>query len=140
MWWFKSIFSFKIALPLSSFKTITRGYSSFLISKIIASNTLSEEDKKYPHFFIHYEREKALYSMAAPVYPDFAPEVAVLDGGEYSGGLDWLHLDKTNLKYLCLDDTNTHKNREVIRALDSQWRLLSKGEDRNGWAIYSKNP
>lgn len=99
-------------------------------------STISNEDKNCPHFFIHYEREKALYSMASPVYPEFAPEVAVLDGGEYSGGLDWIHLDKSNLKYLCLDDTNTHKNREVIAHLDSNWKLLSSGNDRNGWAIF----
>lgn len=100
---------------------------------------LTADDKNCQHFFIHYEREKALYQSTTPIYPEFAPEVAVLDGGEYSGYLDWLHLDKSNLKYLCLDDTNTNKNRSVIKELEpEQWKLVKEGLDRNGWAIYEK--
>lgn len=103
-------------------------------------STLSSDDRNCPHFFIHYEREKALYESASSVCPDFAPEVAVLDGGEYSGILDWFYLDKSNLQYLCLDDTHTFKNREVIKKLDPKWRLLTSGNDRNGWAIYKNGP
>lgn len=97
---------------------------------------LGEQEQQNAHFFIHYDRERALYETTIPFCPPFSPEVAVLDGGEYSGYLDWLHLDKSNLKYLCLDDTNVTKNRKVISELGSEWKCIASGNDRCGWAIY----
>ena len=68
------------------------------------------------------------------------PEVVVLDGGEYSGYLDWLHLPKSDIRYLCLDDTNATKNKKVISELmgGSEWNCISQGSDRNGWAIFKR--
>jgi len=99
---------------------------------------LEVSDRTSPHFFIHYDRERSLYNTASPFIPDFSPEVAVLDGGEYSGYLDWVNLDKSNLLYLCLDDTNTTKNKKVIEDLGSAWKYITGGDDRNGWAIYRR--
>jgi hypothetical protein len=99
---------------------------------------LSNDDKNTPHYFINFEREKALYEKATPVVPAVAPQVAVLDGGEYSGGLDWLHLDKSNLQYLCLDDTGTFKNSAVVKGLGEQWTCIASGTDRLGWAIFKR--
>ncbi len=100
---------------------------------------LGEQEQTTPHFFIHYDRERNLYAEATPVVPPFAPQVAVLDGGEYSGYLDWIHLDKSELQILCLDDTNTTKNKKVIQELGEEWTCCVKGDDRNGWAIYKRS-
>ena len=97
------------------------------------------EDSK--HFILHYEREKALYNEAKGFKPPVAPEVALLDGGEYSGSLDWLHLDKSNLKWLLLDDTNVTKNISLVKQLKgaSDWRLVREEPgDRNGWAAFER--
>ena len=91
------------------------------------------------HFILHYEREKALYTEAKGFKPPVKPEVALLDGGEYSGSLDWIHLDKSNLKWLLLDDTNVTKNKNLVKELkeSSEWKLVrEETDDRNGWAVF----
>ena len=99
---------------------------------------LPEEEKNTGHFILYYEQELNLYHTSDQVIPSFAPQVAVLDGGEYSGGLDWEHLDKSNLQYLCLDDAGTYKNKAVLASLGPSWTLVARGDDRNGWAIYKR--
>jgi hypothetical protein len=97
------------------------------------------EDSK--HFILHYEREKALYTEAKGFKPPVKPEVALLDGGEYSGSLDWIHLDKSNLKWLLLDDTNVTKNSNLVKELKeaSEWKLVREEiTDRNGWAVFQR--
>ena len=69
------------------------------------------------------------------------PEVALLDGGEYSGSLDWIHLDKSKLKWLLLDDTNVTKNSNLVKELkaSSDWVLRREETgDRNGWAAFER--
>ncbi len=99
---------------------------------------LPDDEKKTGHFTLYYEQELNLYHTSDQVIPSFAPQVAVLDGGEYSGGLDWEHLDKSDLQYLCLDDANSYKNAAVQTGLGSAWVLVARGDDRNGWAIYKR--
>ena len=93
------------------------------------------------HYFLHYEREKALYTEAKGFIPPVKPVVALLDGGEYSGFLDWIHLDKSKLKWLLLDDTNVTKNKNLVSELkaNSDW-VLRRDEtgDRNGWAAFER--
>ena len=92
------------------------------------------------HFYIHYEREKALYEEAYKFVPESAPDVVVLDGGEYSGYFDWLHVDKSALKYVFLDDTHTFKNAKIVEELtgDARWSCMARGSDRNGWAVFCR--
>lgn len=99
---------------------------------------LGTAEQQNLHYFIHYDRERALYENAEPFLPPFFPQVALLDGGEYSGYLDWLHLQKSDLQYLCLDDTHVTKNKKVISELGSEWECMVSGNDRNGWAIYRR--
>lgn len=113
-------------------------YSMTPAASFPSPSDLGEAEQKQPHFFLHYDRERALYADAFPFLPPFMPEVAVLDGGEYSGYLDWLHLPKSDLRYLCLDDANTTKNKKVISELGSEWNCIARGNDRNGWAIYKR--
>jgi hypothetical protein len=70
------------------------------------------------------------------------PEVAILDGGEYSGYLDWINLPKQNLQYVILDDINCLKNKRVFEELSSSsdWTPFKVNtKERNGFAIFRKN-
>lgn len=100
---------------------------------------LKDEDKG-PHFFIHYEREKTLWEKSSGFQIPFSPHVVVLDGGEYTGYIDWLNIDKTQLQYVILDDVNIYKNNRVLLELlnDSTWKCVNTNKDRNGWAIFNK--
>jgi hypothetical protein len=90
------------------------------------------------HYLINFERERILFQITEPYVPDGPIEVAVLDGGEYSGYNDWLQLPKEHLKWICLDDAMTTKSRRIVTELDTnrEWIRVAHGEDRNGWAIY----
>jgi hypothetical protein len=98
------------------------------------------EEKKSAHYMLHFEREKTLWNLARGVSLPFSPDAVVLDGGEYSGYLDWLSIDKTNLKLIFLDDTNCYKNKKVVEELDtnSEWNCVKKSSERNGFAVYEK--
>jgi hypothetical protein len=98
-----------------------------------------EIDIKESHFILYYEREKALFNKAEGVIPRFKPQVVVLDGGEYSGYNDWLQLDKSELQWICLDDANTFKSKQIIDELKgmNEWKCVEMHPDeRNGWAVY----
>ena len=90
------------------------------------------------HYLIHFERERYLFHTTEPYVPVGPIEVALLDGGEYSGYNDWLQLPKEHLKWICLDDAHTTKSRRVVTELDASgnWICVARGDDRNGWAIY----
>jgi len=90
------------------------------------------------HYLIHYERERALFNSTEPYTPEGPIEVALLDGGEYSGYNDWLQLPKEHLKWVCLDDAMTTKSRRIVAELseNGEWVCEARGQDRNGWAIY----
>jgi hypothetical protein len=113
-----------------------------LISPIKAEfpsiNTFSKHEQQQPHFIIHYDRERGLYESASGYVPPFAPQAVILDGGEYSGYFDWLHLDKSRLQWIFLDDTSIYKNKRVLNELleDSNWKCLVNSTQRNGWALF----
>ena len=120
---------------------------TFLNNKLDSKNLefpseedISEEDKKSPHYIIHFDREKTLWNLAKGISLPFSPHAILLDGGEYSGYLDWLSIDKTNLKLIFLDDTNCYKNTKVVEELDknSEWNCIKKSSERNGFAVYLK--
>lgn len=101
---------------------------------------LPNDEVTCAHFLLHYRRERALYEAACGYLPVFSPQVALLDGGEYSGRFDWLHLDKTDLEWVFLDDTHTLKHSRICKELnaDPSWTLVESGKDRNGWAVFQK--
>jgi hypothetical protein len=110
-----------------------------LISDIdLAFPDINTSDQFSEHFYLHYEREKGLYTLAEGFKPPRSPQVAMLDGGEYSGILDWKHLDKSQLQWLILDDVDTVKNKTVVEELmkDTRWILVEKSSERNGWAAF----
>jgi hypothetical protein len=95
-------------------------------------------DEQKEHFVLYYERERALFHASQGYRPQFSPEVALLDGGEYSGYNDWLQLDKSALQWICIDDTSALKSRKIVEILkaDSQWLCMYDSDERYGWAVF----
>lgn len=102
---------------------------------------IPEQDKQSKHFEMYYDYERTFWERAPCfTYPQL-PEVAILDGGEYSGYLDWINLPKDNLKYVVLDDINCLKNKQVFQELstDDTWQPFKVNtQERNGFAIFRK--
>ncbi len=102
---------------------------------------IPEEDKQSKHYEMYYDYERTFWERAPCfTYPQL-PEVAILDGGEYSGYLDWINLPKDNLKYVVLDDINCLKNKQVFQELstDDTWQPFKVNtQERNGFAIFRK--
>ena len=93
------------------------------------------------HFFLYFESEKYLYERAEQIPLPFAPEAAVLDGGEYTGQYDWESLDKSKLQWVFLDDINTFKNKKLFTFLrnSESWTLYKEDTaEGNGWAVFHK--
>lgn len=93
------------------------------------------------HYRINYETDMVLWNeaLANPIELPFEPEAAVLDGGEYTGYVDWHYLPKDKLKCVFLDDTNVLKNEKVRKELleSPEWTLLKENtSDRNGWSVF----
>jgi hypothetical protein len=93
------------------------------------------------HYRINYETDMVLCNeaLANPIELPFEPEAAVLDGGEYTGYVDWHYLPKHKLKCVFLDDTNVLKNEKVRKELleSPEWTLLDESTtDRNGWSVF----
>jgi hypothetical protein len=94
------------------------------------------------HYRLHYETDMALWSAAETLEFKNEPEAVVLDGGEYTGYVDWLFLPKGSLKYVFLDDSGILKNQKVRAELlaSSEWTLLEEDlKDRNGWSAFVRN-
>ena len=94
------------------------------------------------HYKLHYETDMALWKAAETLVFPFEPEAVVLDGGEYTGYIDWLFLPKGSLKYVFLDDSAITKNAKVRQELleNPEWTLLQENlKDRNGWSVFTKN-
>lgn len=106
--------------------------------KFPTPSELTKDELNSPHYIIHYESEKWLWENSSGYIPSFSPQVVVLDGGEYSGYNDWLHLDKSRLEWIFLDDTNVLKNKLVKSELlsDSKWECTYENDERNGVAIF----
>lgn len=94
------------------------------------------------HYRLHYETDMALWSTADTLQFKNEPEAVVLDGGEYTGYVDWVFVPKGSLKYVFLDDSAILKNQKVRAELlaSSEWTLLEEDlKDRNGWSAFIKN-
>lgn len=70
---------------------------------------------------------------------EIAPEVVILDGGEYLTYFEFQKL-KQFAKVFILDDTLVAKCKRVDKELsaDPDWNLVASGTDRHGWAIYER--
>ncbi len=67
-------------------------------------------------------------------------DVAILDGGEFSGWADYCAI-KDSAKYIVIDDTKTRKNRRVRESLLSNPEFLTVFDeqgDRYGWCIFER--
>jgi hypothetical protein len=99
----------------------------------------ASEKKLGNHYELYYEKEKILYETCAQVTPTFNPQVVILDGGEFSGMMDWKGVPKEELEYVILDDINCFKNRAVYKEIltTPHWELFKENHsERNGWAIF----
>lgn len=93
------------------------------------------------HYYMFYDYERHFWNLAPPFSFPSHPELAVLDGGEYTGELDWAHLPKDNLKWVFLDDICCMKNKKVYEGLlaDRKWSMVKVDlDDRNGYAIFRR--
>jgi hypothetical protein len=92
------------------------------------------------HFNLHYEQDcKDLE--AAPIVELVARiDMVILGGGEFCGAADFKRAALLNPKVIALDDIRVMKNRENYERLlaDSEWELVARGKDRNGWAIFRR--
>jgi hypothetical protein len=94
------------------------------------------------HYRLHYETDMALWSTAETLVFNKEPEAVILDGGEYTGYVDWVFVPKGSLKYVFLDDSAILKNQKVRAELlaSSEWTLLDEDlTDRNGWSAFIRN-
>jgi predicted O-methyltransferase YrrM len=67
-----------------------------------------------------------------------AIDLLLLDGGVEESFREFEALAPSS-RVIALDDTNDVKNREAVAELKRlQWRLLSEGSDRNGWAVFER--
>jgi hypothetical protein len=100
------------------------------------------EEQTNRHFELHYDYEKTFWDRAPCFkYPEL-PEVAILDGGEYTGSMDWMNLPKESLQWIVLDDINCMKNKVVYQEILSmpEWSCITVNtKERNGFAIFRKN-
>jgi hypothetical protein len=99
-------------------------------------------DPSDSHYILYYETEYEIWKNGKPVQLPYRPDAVVLDGGEYSGYIDWLAIPKENLRVVFLDDVACVKNKRVREEIlaNPAWRLLLENlTDRNGWSIFVKN-
>jgi hypothetical protein len=98
-----------------------------------------------PYFVEHYIPEKKILETSKVINIDNINniDVIILDGGEYSTEEDFNILLKKNPKFICLDDVNVYKCKNIRSFLleNSNWSLYKENLDqRNGWSIFiSKN-
>jgi hypothetical protein len=66
-------------------------------------------------------------------------DMIILDGGEYTTEGDFDVLIKKKPKYICLDDVNVYKCKNIRQLLlnDSNWKLYNENlNQRHGWSIF----
>lgn len=92
------------------------------------------------HFDLYYEEERRVTTEAPELKLSGVIDFVVLDGGEFSGRWDFEVALALDPKVIALDDINVMKNSYAYNYLlldRSKWELHSKGNDRNGWAIFT---
>lgn len=116
-----------------------------LHNKIADINELNQiYNNNIPYYFEHYIPEKKLLETSKIINIDKINDidVIVIDGGEYSSQEDFNILKNKNPKFICLDDVNVYKCKNIRKSLlnDIEWELYTENlEERNGWSIFVSN-
>jgi hypothetical protein len=107
----------------------------------VESEIPESEKGEGSHFFLNYEREKAIFQAAPQIAPPFVADAVILDGGEYTGRFDWEGLEKSLLSYVFLDDVGIYKHKPIYETLlkSPEWKLYREDkEELNGWAVFQR--
>jgi hypothetical protein len=108
----------------------------------------NELDKLYnnniPYYNEHYIPEKNILETSKIINIDNIDniDVIILDGGEYSSQEDFNILVNKNPKFICLDDVNVYKCKNIRQTLldNNDWILYKENlNQRNGWSIFVYN-
>jgi hypothetical protein len=108
----------------------------------------AEEVKAHPlfedvevHYNIHFEQDCKDLDAAPIVELPAKMDMVILDGGEFCGAADFRRASLLYPKVIALDDIRVMKNRETYEKLlaDSEWEVVARGKDRNGWAIFRRD-
>lgn len=96
-----------------------------------------------PYYNEHYVPEKhmAENSPILDVENITDVDVIILDGGEYTSEEDFNVLIKKNPKFICLDDVNVYKCKNIRQQLlnDGNWQLFDENlGQRHGWSVFKR--
>lgn len=96
-----------------------------------------------PYYNEHYIPENNLLKISNIVNIDNINniDVIILDGGEYTTQGDYEILMQKEPKFICLDDVNVYKCKNIRSQLlnDSKWELYKENlNQRNGWSVFKK--
>lgn len=96
-----------------------------------------------PYYNEHYvpEKQMAENSPILDVENITDVDVIILDGGEYTSEEDFNVLIKKNPKFICLDDVNVYKCKNIRNQLlnDSNWQLFEENlGQRHGWTVFKR--
>lgn len=95
----------------------------------------------FPNLALAWHTEDIQNFWSCPYIPMNNPEVVLLDGAEY---LTWFEFETMknidSIRVFLLDDVYTEKCPRVFAYLQNNpdWKLVVKGDDRNGWAVFEK--
>jgi ABC-type Fe3+-hydroxamate transport system substrate-binding protein len=92
------------------------------------------------HYKIHYKQDVFDdYNTPVAVLPPII-DVIIMDGGEFCGAGDFERVLTLQPSVIVLDDVKVMKNYANVKKLlaDTQWKLLCRDDDRNGWAIFER--
>ena len=95
----------------------------------------------FPHLTLAWHTEDDQNFWSCSYIPMNDPEVVLLDGAEY---LTWFEIETMknieSIRVFLLDDVYTDKCPRIFAYLQDHpdWKLVVKGEDRLGWAVFEK--
>lgn len=95
----------------------------------------------FPNVNVDWHTEDVKNFWNCSYIPMESPEVVLLDGAEY---LTWFEFESMksveSIRVIMLDDVYTDKCPRIFAYLQDHpdWKLVVKGEDRNGWAVFEK--
>jgi hypothetical protein len=97
----------------------------------------------HPNIELSWHKEDITHFWTCPYIAPNNPEVVILDGAEF---LTYFEFEKLrhmpSIQVYILDDAFTPKNLHSYTVLSQSpdWKLVVRGEDRNGWAIFERLP